>query len=716
MPQDLPPEVLLQILTPALSVTGDLFAESTRSGTWARYGESPSAYLLVCNAWYRVGAPLLYSVVVLRSKPQAAALAHAVVSNKELGPHIKRLRVEGGYGASMEKVLLSAKNIVALFLCFNHIHGTDSTEGLCRGLSHINPATLIVDDDGQRRNKHLTALTNAIVETIPRWEKLTCFDITHFYQLEMDRQHTLTARISTISASINAARRLRTLVLAEHQWADAAYDLFQDCPLHTLRVKRPILPSKDPELQGLRVKLERNGGVLLRTLFFRNDRAEPDVPAQTVFSLNPHFVPMANESSDVQEMVWSHVLSFVFTAGWGSLRPLLVCKMFMEAGLPHLYTRITLPTRQHVYALARSVQAHAEYGAYIRELTLTLSTTGRPWAVQELFRMSDDEASVYNASLQYILARCLRLETFASVGHTGHAVRWDHIATITATSNTSMRELIVNVTEEPEAVIRDVALVFDMLSNLHALELRCKNVLLPSDSDPLAPPRFTQLTQLTLDFPQQPLTGRFMKCEFPVLRRLILGRGVDPAQLSQLVVSGPHIDFLSIAAETLIIPGLGFGTAKATILHSCPKLAELVVSATHSPLQAYTLPAFLPQPGTAHTCLAILRIEMPLDRGYAERMCKEFLQPFATRVCPQLPGLREVALSEPVTWPTTEREIDNSVWVQTAEMLLAVGVEVSDSAKVRWRKRLGPSTREMRTPKRGRRTAVPAVNDAMEID
>ncbi|KAJ6568874.1 hypothetical protein B0H19DRAFT_874572, partial [Mycena capillaripes] len=72
--------------------------------------------LVVCKDWLRVATPLLYNVVVLRSKSQANALEKVLQKHAEFGRFIKKLRVEGGYGLAMHTILKSAPNITDIFL------------------------------------------------------------------------------------------------------------------------------------------------------------------------------------------------------------------------------------------------------------------------------------------------------------------------------------------------------------------------------------------------------------------------------------------------------------------------------------------------------------------------------------------------------------------------------------------------------------------------
>ncbi|KAF7354814.1 Abhydrolase domain-containing protein mpaH [Mycena sanguinolenta] len=135
-----------EILSPALKFSDSDFSDFTSDvSPFANYSESSSAYLLVCKPWLRVTTPLLYNLVILRSKAQAKALRVVLSGNKELGKFIKKIRVEGGYELSMHAILRCSPNICYPFLSLE-IYSSDSTSGLRRGLQLINPTRLILRD------------------------------------------------------------------------------------------------------------------------------------------------------------------------------------------------------------------------------------------------------------------------------------------------------------------------------------------------------------------------------------------------------------------------------------------------------------------------------------------------------------------------------------------------------------------------------------------
>src|SRR6201996_4183445 len=173
MPLDnsLPDEIISEILSPALTVVDEVFSVTYRVSPFSNYSESTSAYLAVCKSWLRVATPLLYNVVILRSKAQAKALARALSRNTDLGRFIKKLRVGGGYGAPMHDVLKYSPNVSDLYLSLD-IFSSDNTDGLCKGLHLIDPTRLILQCERTASNKMFVKLRNALAEAIPKWSHL----------------------------------------------------------------------------------------------------------------------------------------------------------------------------------------------------------------------------------------------------------------------------------------------------------------------------------------------------------------------------------------------------------------------------------------------------------------------------------------------------------------------------------------------------------------
>ncbi|KAF8211719.1 hypothetical protein K438DRAFT_56853 [Mycena galopus ATCC 62051] len=326
----LPDEIISEILSPALKVSDEVFSDTSEVSPFSKYSESTSAYLLVCKSWLRVATPLLYGVVILRSKAQAKALSVVLSKNKQLGQFIKKLRVEGGFGMPMQIVLQCSPNISDLFLSFE-IYSSDNTSGLCKGLRLINPTRLILRDYKlkSRENKMLCQLLESLSEAISKWDRLCVFDCP--FTASSSSFHT---PYLMIIPPLQKARRLHTLAISTVRDASWAYSKFKECPLKVIHVKQQVLPwstlPKDPVITALLKFTERS-----------NERATKlDEPASDVGliapPLDPSFIPMASTPKEVQEKVWARVLYFVMNVpelaatkkSPRRLAPLLVSKTF----------------------------------------------------------------------------------------------------------------------------------------------------------------------------------------------------------------------------------------------------------------------------------------------------------------------------------------------------------------------------------------------------
>ncbi|KAK7016521.1 F-box domain-containing protein [Favolaschia claudopus] len=169
----------MPILAPLLHVPDEVFSTSTME-LLLNPEYSSSRYLLVCKAWLRIGTPLLYDVVILRTTFQADALAAVLEARNDLGLHIKKLRVEGGFGDSMETVLRLAPNITDIFFTLGMWGGGD-VGGFCTGLALINPQRVILTDEVEKpkKNKATTLLVTTLEQLIPKWDNLKIFDFPY---------------------------------------------------------------------------------------------------------------------------------------------------------------------------------------------------------------------------------------------------------------------------------------------------------------------------------------------------------------------------------------------------------------------------------------------------------------------------------------------------------------------------------------------------------
>ncbi|KAF7293083.1 HEME-HALOPEROXIDASE domain-containing protein [Mycena indigotica] len=695
----LPDEIISEILSPALRVDDDIFTQSTSgSAPFARFSESTSACLLVCKSWLRVATPLLYNVVVIRSKAQAKALATVLAKNAQLGTFIRKLRVEGGYGAPMQTILLRSPNISDLFLCFN-IFGTDNTDGLCKGLAHISPIKLILDDGGQRQNKHTIKLTNALVNAIPRWERLACLDLTYVVLPDEDDEPSdlLTDRILSVSKPIMDCQRLTKLVVAELDSVEEVYTHFKACPLKVVRVKEhlrrspfnkyvlnieAILTADDVSLQ---LEYEAESG------FTRFRNADPP---EIVPSLDPFFVPMAGVSLDVQEHVWTNVLQLVLsnnrmTNEATDLQLLTVCKMFLRCGRPFLYEDITLRRRRALCQLGATLSSNAEYGQHIRSITFSIFT----YSFDEGVILSS-EISVALRAIMDSATSIVRLVTTSSLSNPDDysgAVKigpasfsWDDVVSLSSVAGATLRELVLEVDRfYGRKLVRGVDTVFAAFLELRSLGLTVDSELafnqIAIDKSLITLPK---LEHLTLGGASSSLMIVLGKLSFPSLRSLaITAKLPGNAGLHASACGYPHNRF-----------------QRPCILELCPKLTELTVAYGRRDTEELNSSLDFFKPTRPNESLTKMSFALP--NKHVSPTWEHFFAGFASGVIPHIKTLGEITLSYPVEWPTTEREINKSTWARIANNLLAAGVQVSDRRGTKWRSRLSTGAKQSRPRKR----------------
>jgi hypothetical protein len=110
----LPVELLHQIFSypDVCGIDDESFADTDPISHLAHVSRSTAiSVLLVCKLYLCIAAPLVYNTILLRSRNQAHSLMRTLRKNKALGLHVRKLRVEGGFGADMNRILHWAPRI-----------------------------------------------------------------------------------------------------------------------------------------------------------------------------------------------------------------------------------------------------------------------------------------------------------------------------------------------------------------------------------------------------------------------------------------------------------------------------------------------------------------------------------------------------------------------------------------------------------------------------
>ncbi|KAJ7114209.1 hypothetical protein C8R43DRAFT_1039620 [Mycena crocata] len=646
----LPDEIISQILSPALTVSDELFSDTSDVSPFAQYSPSTSAYLVVCKDWLRVATPLLYKVVVLRSKGQADALEQVLRDNPEFGLFIRKLRVEGGYGMAMHTILESAKNITDISLCLS-IWSSDNSRGLCKGLPLINPHRVIVVDPivAKRpvKNQHQAALNNALFQCIRAWSNLRTFVFPYPSSVPWRWSN----RVMEVAQALIESRILSTVIISKtYDTLPQHFDILLKIPaLHTVQFQSPFVKANfyhrritetidsDARLKALVQYTIHDGS----SKPVQDDDTMPDIAP----SLNPLFVPMESAPVETQDTVWDRVMFFAMSTSEektksSRLSVLLVSKRFNRLALPHIYHRICLRW-PNAPSVSQQMQRQPQLGSFIRFLEIPFAST-------------DDVA-------HRILSSATRIEKFSGT------ISAEHFELLARTAGSTLRE--VSSTILPSSATTSISAVFRHFRELRVFELSATSVKFapPTSQDDL-----DQLHTLCMGRENPTFLDAISNMRLASLHTfsLLSCRGDVQPLFAFLRVHGKyllHATFGDIFADDWI--------ERARLFDTCTSLVDVKFT------EDFDLADLVCT--TPHESLA--KIVFGDDVDIEDAHALDFTM---------FPALREIQCNH-LKWPTTERAISKSAWVSLAESLLEKNVKLTDFNGKHWTPRV-KSTRKSR--------------------
>ncbi|KAJ7718133.1 hypothetical protein DFH07DRAFT_860680 [Mycena maculata] len=640
MANNLPDEIVSEILSPALKVSDDAFSDTSgsKSSPFASYSESSSAFLLVSKAWLRVATPLLYHVVVLRSKAQASALDTALRTNPELGRFIKKLRVEGCYGPSMLKIIKCAPNVTDLFIHLS-IWSSDNVAGLVRGLPLMNPTRLILSDELYRnRNKNSEVLLETVTQCIRQWTNLTVCD----YPCNND----------SLTSALKEARNLKTAIVSATRTWDLTQHLrliVQNTSLKSIRLKDTGMSYYTPAVLYKQVIASAPG--LSRLLEIPEDHA-PISPGPPPSNPEPSSKSLQFSTTSVPEDVWKRILSFAVVlvpdAPGSRIRTkprlgiVLVSKMFARLALPYFQEALIFRSPFEFDDFSARLDTMPSLRSQVR--TLYLATGG---AIN--LRPILPKTSLVN--IIGTIPFNMTYKSFSDVGkHSGSSI----------------------VRLEGLAIAKGSALqkpsILSLFPNLRSLSLSIKAVFdVNSASIPAGTlPSLEELSFTAVD-------GTFLT----VLTQLDLPR----LRITKFEVQNTNIAlFLGKHGSKLCTLSVSWMTVDSVnVFNLCPAMVDLTVHCGPSVPKGtrFTSSAY-------HTCLESISFKVNDYMRGPERKWGPFLKALSVVTFPALRGISLPC----IRWPTTEHDIEKSSWVQAAEALLDRGVKLTNRNGGTWRRRL----------------------------
>ncbi|KAJ7142137.1 hypothetical protein C8R43DRAFT_1016426 [Mycena crocata] len=693
----LPDEIISEILCPALKVSDEVFSDISEKSPFAVISESSSAYLVVCKAWLRVGTPLLYNVVILRSTAQAKALGQALSKNKVLGQFIKKLRVEGGYGASMRTILQCSPNISDLFLSFQ-IWATENTAGLCKGLQLVNPTHIILQDamfeSQQTTNKMVSTLVDAVVAAIPKWDRLSSFECNYDTFSE-------SARATKFIPPLLQAPKLHTVVVPSIFAAKEVYLNLKASPLRRIKIKKSVPAWARKYLPG------DNEAAFKALLEFHlapvqhSDQAIPDITPDIAPSLNPAFKPMVDAATDTQDAVWARVLYFAMSVPQLAVTPdqknipprlplLLMSKTFHRLGIPHYYAHVTLKTATARARFLLILLRNTSLGPQVRSICGNMKSVNpwdtSGWSSEEDSEDSDSEnlrAVAEDPMMVSLLSQTTgllrmcgwsadNLQEKSCLVSRETMIPWDAFEALAKSSGSTLREFSHRVGLQQRAS----TVVFNDLTQLQSLDWKCEaQFACSTDGAPLdGLPNLEEL--------------RVWRCDPSFLTALSLMKLFSLRRLSlSLEVEAP-IHFLQTHGFRLVELDIPYRTVETlkvnTIFDVCPSL-RFISLAFYTAFDKPPVACYFSQPAPA---LEKIRFDaMHWHKSSRKEATAGWEAFFADLALAPLPGLREIQV-KCCQWPTTQRDIVKSCWVRWAENLLKHSINLTDRNGIKWRPRL----------------------------
>ncbi|KAJ7082817.1 hypothetical protein C8R43DRAFT_322675 [Mycena crocata] len=678
----LPDEIISEILSPALKVADELFSDASDVSPFANPTPSTSAYLLVCKDWLRVATPLLYSVVVLRSKAQAAALQKVLRKNPDFGGFVKKLRVEGGYGMAMHSILASAPNITDLFLTLE-IWSSDNTNGLCKGLPLINPRRIIVvdpvDNDSKApKNKNQTALSQVLFSCISEWDNLEIFGFPYPPFAVQDNGEGWSERASDLMDALVESETIHTVLLPLNFELSVFFYPLLDIPgLRILHLNAKYYEWDHQERMEIIKSFKLD--VSLRYMPDSSVAAAVSTAPEITPSLNPHFVPMGSASAEVQKAVWMRIFMFALSKDDGDLgrntssssssqnsstntQPsrlaiLLVSKYFNQLALSALFKHLHVKSR-NVSSIIQQLDNHWDLGSSIRSINLRSG-----------WRRSDDSLRFKERnSIQHsIISRATKVERFCA-----QLLSADAFELLAVTTGSTIRKLSINFYSSSNPTVSTS--VFRHFVKLQVCQLQNQATFtVPSKSAPKTV--LAQLHTLQLTDPDTIMFDTFSAMRLPALHTFRI-----PSPLLARCIPA-LINFLHAHGRSLVHIAFNYSPyfrwKDFYLFDVCTSLCDAEFDRDFE-LRRLTCK-------DPHRSLA--KITCDDVRGLTRDGFRDISRD-ADHVDPALfPALREIQCRG-CRWPKTEREISKNHWVPLAETLLEKNIKLTDSAGRHWIPRL----------------------------
>ncbi|KDQ59080.1 hypothetical protein JAAARDRAFT_192632 [Jaapia argillacea MUCL 33604] len=652
MADKLPDELIKEILAPVLRIPEDMFTDMGAKSVFCRLNSQAGVctLLLVCKRWLRVATPLLYEIVILRSKAQAQALSTVLTTSKTFGTFIRKLRVEGGYGAAMKTVLSAAPNITDIYLSL-YLWSDDNVSGLCRSLPSINPRLVILFDVSNevRDNANTRKLTKTLGECIlSHWSRMEVFCSPFVLTTRaayIDRRQILQKRDQQIVDSLVTAPKLQCLVYNEYYGSVQEFSRYLPRPNCLRRVE-----FKSPCTEGFMAAVNKDDKLVHLVHFLA---ASPTKASPGIIQANPFYAPLST-ASEVARSKFGLVFS---NSPWVPTSLL---------ALPILYTYPVILKRTSFQRFCDRISEDPRLGTFVRSLFVSAGG-GSPLGTEDC--MTDVAPLMPNLCRFY----CPRAAFFLDPPIISTRA-FELLVQTAGSSLVTFRNVIVRDSELCSSYR------FSTLGDFKALRFLDWSSIVTFEfrPDELSPTALASLEQLKLTTYSKSMIKLFTHLRLPCLTQVDIGSTSGLSEMPFFEKHGSKLLTLEFCSETNIpvfdlCPNLS--TVRYRLRHIAPEIEQFSCNADHINLTKIIVLR------SSGFCSSPLMTVTP-------KVHQEWTKFFQDVNLTRFPSLSEIKITD-IAWPTTEREISKNPWPQWSETFqMKWNVHLTDGDGRVWTPRL----------------------------
>ncbi|KAH8115274.1 hypothetical protein DFH11DRAFT_1588322 [Phellopilus nigrolimitatus] len=642
---NLPDELIKDILKNVLHIPQDKF--SRPKSEFGRDAVPSSHVLLVNKRWLRIASPLLYECVVLRNTPQTQAF-RAVLRGKagsQLTRFVRRIRLEGCFGADIGKIFATLPGVTDLFLT-QPCNAGEKVNGICQGLLKLSPIRVFFNFKQGSLWKNSFEMANALCEGIRKWKTLSTFEIyipltCSWKNGTLDNEKM---RLGRLAAALSEAPNLLKVVVHIFNlnlFDDEKVVSFVKAIGRSLSLQAIHLHVSSAEcVESLLSDLSDDPCVHIVRFFQRNIKQSPISQPWPARAL-PENVYEGIVDASLQSFDMSSNIRFSEESSYRRhcMNLMLVSKLFYAITLPLAFRFIGIWEPDDLTYLANKFSKNTQLASYVK--TLVIAEDARD---SDLYEVTSNCASLLRC-----MSNLVDLSIFMSCSQL--------LPQIAHEAQMGLRCLKLQ-TDGGEFRPRDLMIFPNLRSLIFDTDFNQEKPRINMDS---APERVCLLNVTSV-----------------TLAGAILGETNDII----LVCDFPSVDTLEVRYESYLYEAYNSANNDSMILASFPNLKTLLMTGDSIRVEYLQIAN---EHGSLEKCIldscGMNRKELQREEGRINKVLDQI--DFG-----KFKALKELQLRSVDQWPWQDCELKNSAWPRRAEALVQrYGITITDANGIPWRPR-----------------------------